>query len=116
MRIVVNLEAVQHARELVEGGRYRINSSWNQNKPTPNAVAAYVDAHGPDAAARWHLAFDLDAPDESPARWLYPVGDFTNVHDSALRAARSRAEIDGQPELAAAAEEVLEVFYRMNAC
>ena len=96
MRILINPEAVQHARTLIENGHYRINSSWNQNKPTESAIAAYADAHGAGAAARWHLALDLDAAEGSPARWLYPVGDLTNVHDSALRAARGRAEIDGQ--------------------
>ncbi|MDZ4768032.1 MAG: hypothetical protein SGJ24_02800 [Chloroflexota bacterium] len=116
MNIRINRDAVDYAREMVEGGSYRINSIWKNNKPTAEKIAAFAAAHGADAAARWHLAIDLDVPADSPSRLLYPIGDLTNVHDSALRAVKSRAEVDQQTELADAAEEALDVFYRMNAC
>ncbi|MBL8133831.1 MAG: hypothetical protein JNL42_18360 [Anaerolineae bacterium] len=116
MPIKVNEAAIAHARQMVSEGRYRINSVWRDNQPTADSAAAYAAKHGADEAARWYLAFNPDMPSESPDRLLYPVGDFSNVHESGLRAARERAEVEGQAEIAAAAEDILEIFYRMNAC
>lgn len=116
MNVQVNAAAVQFARELVETGKYRINSVWKDNKPSAAAVEAFAAAQGAETTARWHLAIDLDAPPEAPERLLYPIGDFVNIHDTALRAAKSRGEADGQPALAAAAEDILDLFYRLTAC
>jgi hypothetical protein len=101
MNVKVNTEAVEFARQLVGDGNYR---------------ASFANANGTDAAERWHLALDLDAPEGSADRLLYPVGDFANVHESALRSVKQRAENAGQTELADAAENVLDMFYRVNAC
>lgn len=116
MNVKVNPEAVEYARQLVGDGKYRINSIWGDNKPSADAVASFAKSNGEDAVARWHLAVDLDAPEGSPERLLYPIGDFANVHESAMRSVKQRAENTGQTELADAAEEVLDMFYRVNAC
>lgn len=116
MNVKVNPEAVAFARQMVGDGNYRINSIWGDNKPSADAVAAFAKANGDAAAERWHLAFDLDAPEGSPERLLYPIGDFRNVHESAMRSVKQRAENAGQTELADTAEEVLDMFYRVNAC
>ncbi|MCK6577370.1 MAG: hypothetical protein L6Q98_04620 [Anaerolineae bacterium] len=116
MPIKVNEAAVAHAHQMMDEGRYRINSVWRDNKPTVGSAAAYAAEYGADEAARWYLAVNPDVPPGSPDHLLYPIGDFSNVHESGLRAARERAEVDGQAEIAAAAEDILEIFYRMNAC
>ncbi|MBK8020504.1 MAG: hypothetical protein IPK19_03505 [Chloroflexi bacterium] len=116
MQVKVNPTAVEHALQLIGEGKYRINSVWRDNRPTPEALARFAATHGVDEASRWYLGENLDAPAGSPERFVYPIGDFSNVHETGIRAARERAAVDGQDDLADAAESVLELFYRMNAC
>ncbi len=118
MTIKLNPEAVQYSLQLIGEGKYRINSIWRDNQPTPKASANYMAAHGFNELSKWYLATNTnaDVPDGTPETLVFPVGDFANVHQTGLLAAKDRAALDGQEDIVASIDEILELFDRMNAC
>ncbi|MCS7070537.1 MAG: hypothetical protein NZM00_03470 [Anaerolinea sp.] len=109
MTLKINPPGVAHALHLVKTGHYTINTIWENNRPTEAQQQAYQAENGEDELARWYLARDDDG-------YTLPHGDFRRVHRSAVVAAKRAAEAQGLPELVAAADEILDLFDRMNAC
>lgn len=87
----VNDKAVAFARELIAKRRYVIRSTWSDVQPDAEAQNAYIDRHGWDAYAGWHLGLTAGATDETKNRYAFVMGDFTRLHRSALIACVYRA-------------------------
>lgn len=109
MTLKINPAGVAHALHLVETGHYALNTVWDTNRPSEARRAAYRDAHGADELAKWYLASDDDG-------YTLPHGDFNRVHRSGVVAAKRAAEASGQQDVVDAAEEILDLFDRLNAC
>jgi hypothetical protein len=105
----INPPGLDHALHLVKTGQYAINTIWEQNRPTEAQQQAYRTEHGDDELGKWYLAQDEHG-------YALPYGDFRRVHRSGVVAARRAAEAQGCAEVAAAADEILDLFDRMNAC
>ena len=116
MAVKVNREALAHAHQLLDEGKYIINTQWKTAQPTEQAESEYLDQHGAGDYAKWYLAIDTDEKEESKARYKFPLGDFRKVHHSGLVAARQRAAQNDYTEVYEAAGELLDIFDRMNAC
>ncbi len=110
MAIKINPVGVEYAKELLLSGKWALNTQWKTNEPSVEAVEAYRAQHGDEALSRWFLATDADTG------YRFAIGDFRKVHHSGVKAARRYGELNGVPELVDAADEVLELFDRMNAC
>jgi hypothetical protein len=87
----VNDAAVAHVRALIDKKQYVLDSDWGDVQPDAEAQNAYVDKHGWDAYAAWHLGVTDGANDETKARYAFVAGDFRRVHRSALIASVYRA-------------------------
>lgn len=114
--IILNTNAVQHADHLIETGSYAINTVWTRNQPNEVAVQAFLQANGVDELRRWFLAEDTSQPENSPAHYLYPIGDFKRLHVSGVIAARRAAALAEQETIADAAESILDLIAKLNAC
>lgn len=114
MTMKVNQEALEKAKQLIDEGKFRINTPWRDVQPSPTALNKYLSQHGPDAYRQWFLAIDPDAPESE--RYMLPFGDFNSVHRSGVVAAKQRAEQQHAPDVEAAADEILDLFDRLNAC
>jgi hypothetical protein len=80
----VNPDAVARARELIDAKQYVLDSDWGQAQPRADAENSYLEAHGWDDYARWHLGLTDGANDETKARYAFVYGDFRRVHRSGL--------------------------------
>lgn len=116
MSLVLNPTGLDQALKLAEQAQFRLNTIWATNRPTDTAADTYIAKHGLDAYAAWHLAVDPNAPEGSKDRFQLPYGDFNSVHYSGVRSIKQIAERDGQPELREAADEILDLLDRFNAC
>jgi hypothetical protein len=114
MPIQVNQEAVEKAKQLIDEGKFRINTPWRDVQPSPIALNRYLSQHGENAYSQWFLAIDPDAAEAE--RYTLPFGDFNSVHRSGVMAAKQRAEQHHAPDVEAAADELLDLFDRLNAC
>ncbi len=114
--MLLNPRAVSHVQQLIDEGAYRMNIPWRSVKPSLEAESRFLDAHGLEDYSRWYLAIDPAVPEDSPARYQWPVGDFRNVHRSGLIAARDLAAQHAADEVQTAADDLLFIFDRLTAC
>lgn len=87
----VSRAAVRHCRDLIADGAVVLDSDWGQVQPDADAQNAFLDEHGWDEYAAWHLGRTEGANDETKARYAFVYGDFEKVHRSALIACVYRA-------------------------
>src|SRR5580693_9280783 len=87
----LNPSAVAHAERLIDQRQYVLNSDWGEVQPDATAQNAYLNNHGWDEYAAWHLGLTDGASDETKARYAFVFGDFRRVHRTALIASVYRA-------------------------
>jgi hypothetical protein len=90
-RYEVNPDAVEFIRSRIAARQYVLNSDWGDSQPNAEAENAFLDSHGWDRYAAWHLGLTEGANDETKARYAFVVGDFRRVHRSGLIACVYRA-------------------------
>lgn len=87
----VNKAAVEHARKLIEGRQYVLDSDWGEVQPDAEAQNNYLETHSWEDYAAWHLGLTEGANDETKARYAFVYGDLRRVHRSGLIACVYRA-------------------------
>jgi hypothetical protein len=108
MAIRLNQEAVERAQNLIKGRQYERNSDWSEAQPSSEEENKFIDENGWEAFAKWHLAYDTEASEETKSRYKFPSGDFKKLHRSALIAAKQRAGSEDYNEVQSAADMLLE--------
>lgn len=112
----VNHEALEKAKQLIDEGSFRINSPWRDAQPTNTAEDRYIAQHGWEAYGQWFLAVDPNTDAETKEHYRFPYGDFNAVHRTGLIAAKQGAAQNHEADVEAAADEILDIFDRLNAC
>ena len=87
----VNKAGVEHCRRLIESRQYVLDSDWGESQPDAAAQNAYLESHGWDEYAAWHLGLTKGANDGTKARYAFVYGDLRRVHRSGLIACVYRA-------------------------
>jgi hypothetical protein len=103
-----NQDAVEHAQNLIKGRQYEWSSDWSEAQPSAEEENRFIDRNGWEAFAKWHLAYDTEASEETKSRYKFPFGDFGKLHRSALIAAKQRAGSEGYDEVQRGADRLLE--------
>ena len=107
-RYTVNQAAVRHARALIDKRQYVLDSDWGESQPDADAQNAYLERHGWDDYAAWHLGLTEGATDETKARYAFVYGDLRRVHRSGLIACVYRASEWRHKAVELAAHELLQ--------
>jgi hypothetical protein len=110
MAIRLNQEAVEHAQNLIKGRQYERNSDWSEAQPSAQEENNFIDENGWEAFAKWHLAYDTEASEETKSRYKFPFGDFRKLHRSAIIAAKQRAGSEDYNEVQRGADMLLEMM------
>jgi hypothetical protein len=105
-----NDAAVARARELIEARQYVLDSDWGDAQPRADAQNDYVESHGWDDYARWHLGLTDGANDDTKARYAFVYGDFRRVHRSGLIACVYRASEWRHKAVELAAHDLLQLL------
>jgi len=107
-RYSINDAAVVHARKLIDGKQYVLDSDWGNVQPNAEAQNAYLDLHSWVEYAAWHLGLTEGASDGTKARYAFVYGDFRRVHRSGLIACVYRASEWRHKKVELAAHELLQ--------
>ena len=99
---------VAQARRLIDARQYVLSSTWGDVQPGADDENAYLESHGWDDYAAWHLALTDGATDGTKARYGFVYGDFRRVHRSALIACQFRAAEWRHKAIELAAHELLQ--------
>ena len=96
------------AKRLIDARQYVLRSEWGEVQPSAADENAYLEAHGWDDYAAWHLGLTEGAADETKARYGFVYGDFRRVHRMGLVACQYRAAEWRHKEIELAAHELLQ--------
>ena len=108
MAIRLNQDALDRAQNLIKGRQYEKDSDWSEAQPSADEENKFIDENGWEAFAKWHLAYDTEASEETKSRYMFPFGDLKKLHRSALIAAKQRAGSEDYEEVQSAADRLLE--------
>lgn len=103
----VNKKAVVKARQLIDARRYRVRSRWADVQPRAAEQNEFLESHGWDEYASWHLALTEGASDQTKARYAFVFGDFRWLHRMGLIACYYRAAEWEHTEVMLAAHKLL---------
>lgn len=103
----VNDAAVRKAKQLIDDGKFDDETEWSDAAPSPDDENAFLDKHGWDDFADWHLGVNPDASEETKGRFAFPYGDFSKVNRAGLIHAKQRASQNDHDDVEKAADEVL---------
>ena len=109
----VNPAAVAHARRLIDGRQYVLDSDWGEVQPRAEAENAYLERHSWDAYSEWHLGLTRGANDGTKARYAFVYGDLRRVHRSGLIACVYRASEWRHKAVELAAHDLLQRLDQM---
>ncbi|MET0454702.1 MAG: hypothetical protein ABW137_22930 [Mycobacterium sp.] len=110
----LNEEAVAKARTLIDGKQYVLDSDWGDVQPKADAQNAFLENHGWDEYAEWHLGLTEGATDETKARYAFVYGDFRRVHRTGLIACVYRASEWRHKDVELAAHELLQYLDKVT--
>jgi hypothetical protein len=103
----VNEAGFEHAKQLIDKRRYVVRSSWGEVAPDAAAGTAYLERHGWEAYAGWHLGLTEGATEETKGRYAFGYGDYTRLHRMGLIACYYRAAEWEHSDVAQAAHDLL---------
>ena len=104
----VNPAAVAHARRLIEGRQYVLDSDWGEVQPKADDENAFLKTHSWDEYAQWHLGLTDGANDETKARYAFVFGDLRRIHRTGLIACVYRASEWRHKDVELAAHDLLQ--------
>jgi len=110
----VNTHGVAHTRRLIKGRQYVLDSDWGEVQPSAEDENAFLESHGWDEYAEWHLGLTEGATQETKARYGFGYGDFRRIHRTALIACVYRAAEWRHKEVEVAAHDLLQLLDRTS--
>jgi hypothetical protein len=91
--VKLNDRGYKHAKKLIAERRVLLDDrdQWSEHQPSAQEENRFIEEHGIDEYARWHLAIDDEHSETAKSRYKFPYGDFDKVHRCGILAAESRA-------------------------
>ena len=89
----LNKHSFEFAQDQIKKGNVVLDErdDWSEHQPSARQENEFIEGHGWDEYANWHLGLDDEAREQTKARYKYPYGDFSKVHRCGLLSAESRA-------------------------
>ena len=89
----LNKHSCDFAQDRIKDGKvvHDERDDWSEHQPSAGRENEFIEAHGWDEYANWHLGVDDEASEHTKARCKFPYGDFARVHRCGLLAAEVRA-------------------------
>jgi hypothetical protein len=111
----VNRRAVEHARRLIEGRQYVLDSAWDEVQPRAADENRFLKSHSWEEYAEWHLGLTEGASDETKARYAFVFGDFRRIHRTGIIACHYRAAEWRHKAIELAAHDLLQLIDKKSA-
>jgi hypothetical protein len=93
MAVTLNRRAYEHAKELINKGRFVFDErdAWSEHQPAAQEENEFIRRHGFSEYGKWYLGINDEKREDTKGRYEFPYGDFKNVHRCGLLTAESRA-------------------------
>jgi hypothetical protein len=93
MTVKLNQRAYEHAKRLIEQGKFIDDEreAWSDHHPATRAENEFIENNGFIEYSKWFLGVNDEYEEKSKRYYEFPYGDFKNVHRCGILAAESRA-------------------------
>ena len=93
MAVTLNRRAYEHARELINDGRFVFDErdAWSEHRPSAEEENEFIRRHSFAEYGKWYLGINDEKPEQTKGHYEFPYGDFKDVHRCGVLAAESRA-------------------------
>jgi hypothetical protein len=93
MAVTLNRRAYEHARELIDEGRFVFDErdAWSEHQPSAQEENEYIRLHGFAEYGKWYLGVNDEKSQDTKGHYEFPYGDFKKAHRCGLLVAESRA-------------------------
>jgi hypothetical protein len=93
MPVQLNNRGFDHAKELARQGQVALDErdDWSEHRPSAKDENDFIEHHGFNEYAKWHLGVDTSHPAGTKGHYKFPYGDFTKLHRCGVMAAEVRA-------------------------
>ena len=93
MAVTLNPRAYEHAKELINEGRFVFDErdAWSEHQPSAEEENEFIRRHGFAEYGKWYLGINDEKPEETKGHYEFPYGDFKKVHRCGVLTAESRA-------------------------
>ena len=112
MTVKMNERAYEHAKRLIEGGRFIDDEreAWSDHHASTQTENEYIEKNGFSEYSKWFLAINDEYRKESRRHYEFAYGDFENVHRCGILGAQSRAGQEKYFDVEKAAADLLAVI------
>jgi hypothetical protein len=93
MAVQLNNKAFDHAKELINKGRFVFDErdAWSEHQPSAAEENEFISEHGIAEYGRWYLGVDDEKAEDTKGHYSFPYGNFEKVHRCGVLSAESRA-------------------------
>jgi hypothetical protein len=93
MSTILNKNAFEYAKELIEKGKYVSDEkdAWSEHEPSSEMENKFIEEHGFKEYSKWYLGIDDTEEEGKKKRYKFPYGDFQKVHRCGVLSAETRA-------------------------
>jgi hypothetical protein len=93
MAVTLNRRAYEHAKELINDGRFVFDErdAWSEHRPSAPEENDFIRLHGFAEYGKWYLGINDEKPEDTKGHYEFPYGDFKKVHRCGVLTAESRA-------------------------
>jgi hypothetical protein len=109
MAVKLNPKAYEHAKRLIGDGKVVRDGrdDWSEAAPSTEEENAFLEKHGWDEYALWHLGVDEAKSEETKGRFSFPYGDFEKVRRGGVISAEGRASQNDHDDITDATKDLL---------
>jgi hypothetical protein len=93
MAVKLNRRAFEHAKELIDDGKFVFDErdAWSEHQPSAQQENDFIERHGFEEYGKWYLGINDARPKDTKGHYEFPYGDFKKVHRCGVITAESRA-------------------------
>jgi len=112
MTVKLNESAYEHAKRLIEQGKFIDDEreAWPDHHPSTRAENEFIEKNGFSEYGKWFLGVNGEYSEDRTRHYEFPYGDFKKAHRCGILAALSRAGQDKYIDVENAAEDLLAVL------
>jgi hypothetical protein len=78
MAVTLNQRAYEHAKELIDEGRFVFDErdAWSEHQPSAMKESEYIRLHGFAEYGKWYLGVNGEKPDNTKGHYEFPLWRF----------------------------------------
>jgi hypothetical protein len=93
MAVTLNRRAFNHAKDLIDEGRFVFDErdAWSEHRPSAQDENNFLLLYGFAEFGKWYLGINNEHPEDTKGHYEFPYGDFEKIHRCGVLTAESRA-------------------------